>query len=97
LIVKIYFENQKTDKVELKLYLESSNLNLIVDNRRSYKLVNDFQEFYEKVSPFIDLKTIYHTEFCSLCPKQDCYFGEEFCFYKYIKDESASGKDILDQ
>lgn len=25
LIVKVYFENQKTDKVELKLYLESSN------------------------------------------------------------------------
>lgn len=76
-MMKITFDNHKTEKVDVTFWLQGNN-------RHSYKLVEDFRKFYPLIKDNINFALVYSTVNCPNCQDIDCYFNKTYCAINLI-------------
>lgn len=73
-MIKVTFDNKKTEKAAVTFWLQASNPPFNPDNRHSYRLVEDFRKFYPLIKDQTDFSLVYSNVDCGfLCKKEDCY------------------------
>ena len=97
IVLKIHFENTKSDRVNVTFYLQASTHAMNLVNRMSYHVVESFYPFYQKISKYINLDVVYDLKTCPYCSEADCYYEKQFCSTDYEHGSSANGRMILDQ
>lgn len=88
--LKITFENIKTEKAEVVVYMQSLN-------RLSYYFIQQFRPYYNLIKDHINFKLAYDVINCTMCSADDCYYDGQYCSVSYEHGFSASGKLLLDQ
>ena len=89
-VLKVSFENLKTDIVDVNFYLQATN-------PLSYRFVEEFAPFYKKMSKYMILNLVYEFISCKACAEEDCFFKGAYCSVNYEHAQSATGKDVMNQ
>lgn len=90
MVLKVSFENLKTDIVDVNFYLQATN-------PLSYRFVEEFAPFYKKMSKYMNLNLVYEFISCKACAEEDCFFKGAYCSVNYEHAQSATGKDVMNQ